>query len=70
MHYVHQNAWRAALVNKIEGWPYSSFLDYAGLRQGTLCNKSLLMELTGYDLQNFYRDSYGVIDPDIERNLF
>lgn len=70
MHYLHQNAWHAGLVNKIEEWPYSSFLDYAGLRAGTLCNKSLLMELTGYDLQNFYRDSYDVIDPDIERNLF
>ncbi len=69
MHYIHQNAWRAGLVNKIEEWPYSSFLDYAGLRQGTLCNKSLLMELTGYDLQNFYRDSYNVIE-DVGAKLF
>jgi putative transposase len=62
MHYIHQNPWRAGLVNKIEEWPYSSFLDYAGLREGTLCNKSLLMELTGYDLKRFYQDSYNVIE--------
>jgi len=61
MHYLHQNAWRAGLINKIEDWPYSSFLDYAGLRKGTLCNKSLLMQLTGYDLNHFYQDSYNVV---------
>lgn len=69
MHYIHQNAWQAGLVKKIEDWQYSSFLDYAGLRQGALCNKSLLMELTGYDLQHFYQDSYNVID-DNEVKLF
>jgi putative transposase len=62
MHYCHQNPWKAGLVKKIEDWRYSSFLDYAGLRNGTLCNTSLLMELTGYDLDNFYSDSYKMID--------
>ena len=62
MHYTHQNPWKAALVKKMEDWPYSSFSDYAGFRNGQLCNKSLLMNLTGYDLGNFYTDSYGVID--------
>ena len=70
MHYLHQNAWKAGLVNKIEDWPYSSFLDYAGLRNGTLCNKLLLLELTGYSLENFYQDSYKVIDDDIIGKLF
>lgn len=62
MHYCHQNPWKAGLARKLEDWPYSSFLDYSGLRNGTLCNKDLLMELTGYDLENFYGDSYGIID--------
>ena len=53
MHYFHQNPWKAGLVSRIEDWPYSSFLDYSGLRSGTLCNKKLLMELTGYELANF-----------------
>ena len=62
MHYCHRNPMNAGLVKKIEDWPYSSFLDYAGFRNGQLCNKSLLMNLTGYNLKNFYSDSYGVID--------
>jgi putative transposase len=62
MHYTHQNPWKAGLVKRMEDWPYSSFCDYAGFRNGQLCNKSLLIKLTGYDLQNFYNDSYGVID--------
>jgi putative transposase len=60
MHYCHKNPTEAGLVMKIEDWPYSSFLDYCGLRNGKLCNKNLLMELTGYNLDNFYDDSYGV----------
>ena len=61
MHYIHQNAWRAGLVKRIEDWKYSSFLDYSGLRNGTLCNKKILLELTGYDLTTFYKDSYETI---------
>lgn len=70
MHYFHQNPWKAGLVNRIEDWPYSSFLDYCGLRSGTLCNKNLLMELTGYSLESFYADSYGIISEDIESKIF
>ena len=69
MHYCHQNPWKAGLVKKMEEWPYSSFLDYSGLRNDKLCNKELLMELTGYDLVNFYKDSYGIIDGFDERGF-
>ena len=62
MHYCHQNPWKAGFVTKIEDWPYSSFPDYCGFRNGTLCNKELLMELTGYNLKKFYSDSYNIID--------
>ena len=70
MHYIHQNPSRAGLVNKLQDWQYSSFLDYAGLRKGTLCNKSLLMKLAGYTLEDFYWDSYEVIDTGITRKIF
>ena len=69
MHYIHQNPYRSGLVNTSEDWQFSSFLDYAGLREGKLCNKLLLMNLTGYNMENFYRDSYGFIDMPIERKL-
>ena len=69
MHYCHQNPWKAGLVKKIEDWPYSSFPDYCGFRNGTLCNKNLLMDLSGYDLKNFYNDSYNIIE-DFDENDF
>lgn len=62
IHYCHQNPWKARLVEKMEDWPYSSFPDYAGLRNHDLCHKQLLMTLTGYTLEDFYRDSYRRIE--------
>ena len=46
-HYIHQNPVRAGLVTAPERWPYSSAPDYAGLRQGTLCNFQLTEQLLG-----------------------
>ncbi len=40
-HYIHQNPLKAGLVNTLEDWEYSSYKDYAGLRDGTFCNKEL-----------------------------
>ncbi|MFI5195822.1 MAG: transposase, partial [Chitinophagales bacterium] len=40
-YYIHQNPVRAGLVNKMEDWHYSSYRDYAGLRNGTLCNHNI-----------------------------
>ena len=56
MHYIHQNAWKAGLVKKMEAWNYSSFPDYIGNRNGKICNKELLFNLTGYDANQFYKD--------------
>jgi REP-associated tyrosine transposase len=49
-HYIHQNPLRAGLVHEIEDWHFSSYRDYAGLRQGTLCNQHLAKDLLGIDL--------------------
>src|SRR4051794_16059206 len=40
-HYIHQHPLKAGLVKKLEDWEYSSFKDYAGLRNGTLIDKLL-----------------------------
>jgi putative transposase len=69
MHYIHQNPWKAGLVNSLEDWPYSSFADIAGLREDDLCNKQLLIQLTGYDMSTFFKDSYGVIEEDILKSI-
>ena len=47
-HYIHQNTLVAALVKRIEDWKFSSFRDYAGLRNGTLCNKLLASKFCSY----------------------
>jgi hypothetical protein len=41
--YIHQNPFRQGLVENIEYWEFSSYKDYAGLRKGTLIEKSLVM---------------------------
>ena len=44
-HYIHNNPVKAQLVKRPEDWPFSSAADFAGLRNGTLCNIELAKEL-------------------------
>jgi len=69
MHYIHQNAWKAGLVSKIEDWRYSSFPDYCGFRNGTLCNKLLLLKLTDYHSDRFYQDGSQIIPEELIKNI-
>ena len=48
--YIHQNPLRARLVNELEQWPWSSYLDYVGVRNGTLCDQMAARDLL--DLPN------------------
>jgi hypothetical protein len=43
--YIHQNPLRAGLVSQLKDWEFSSYQDFAGLRNGTLCNTNLAIEL-------------------------
>ena len=71
MHYIHQNPLKASLVNRIEDWEFSSFPDYAQLRNGTLCNQKLAFEVTGLSSETFILDSYAVMRDDVlEKVLF
>ncbi len=45
--YIHQNPVKAKLVASIKDWNYSSWLDYTGERNGTLCNKIFFFNCTG-----------------------
>jgi hypothetical protein len=60
-HYIHQNPLVAGMVSKIEDWKYSSFKDYAVLRNGTLCNKELAKKFCSYDSSTFLQTSYAVV---------
>ena len=70
MHYIHQNPMKAKLVKKMEDWDYSSFRDYCGFRNGTLCNKKLAIQLLNINMKTFYDDSYRLINDDEINNLF
>ncbi|MCF8369354.1 MAG: hypothetical protein K9G76_09960 [Bacteroidales bacterium] len=65
-YYIHQNPYNAGIVKKMEDWKYSSFLDFAGLRNGTLCNQKLAFEIINFEKENFIEHSYAIID---EKNL-
>lgn len=43
-HYIHQNPLKANLVNSFSDWQYSSFQEYASLREG-ICKKEVAFEL-------------------------
>ncbi|MCD4694592.1 MAG: hypothetical protein K8S16_00015 [Bacteroidales bacterium] len=60
--YIHQNPYSSGLVDKLEDWKFSSFLDYAALRSGTLCDQTLALEMVNYNKENFIEQSYAVIE--------
>lgn len=47
--YIHNNASKSGLVKKSMDWEFCSLKDYLGLRNGTLCNKKLALDLLGID---------------------
>ncbi|MGB3779976.1 MAG: transposase [Tunicatimonas sp.] len=71
-HYIHQNPRRARLVTQLEDWEFSSFRDYAGLRDGKLADKALASQLI--DIPNqaaaFYEQSYRVMGDDKVAGIF
>jgi putative transposase len=69
-HYIHQNPVKAGLCNKLEDWYYSSFKDYIGQRNGTLCNKQLTAQILDVDPSTLYNDSYKtIIDETTLKNI-
>ena len=67
-HYIHQNAYKAGLVDKAEKWEQSSLLDYLGLRNGTLCNQQLAMLLLDLNKETLLEETYKTI-PDSDLKL-
>ncbi len=64
-HYLHQNPYKAGLFKKMENWEFSSFVDYIGMRNGTLCNQELAKQILDLpdDRGEFYKASYELISP-------
>jgi putative transposase len=49
--YIHQNPVAAGIAAAMESWSFSSYQDYAELRNGTLCNRPLAAQLLDFDLR-------------------
>lgn len=64
-HYIHQNPLKARLVTNLEDWEFSSFKDYAGLRNGTLCNQNLAIKYCSFQPDNFLKYSYSMVPEEI-----
>lgn len=68
--YIHQNPIKANLCDKMEEWEYSSFRDYAGFRNGTLCKYELAYSLIDISKNDFYNQSCTVISEKYLSNIF
>lgn len=62
--YIHNNPFEAGLVKHLKDWPYSSFLDYIGARNGSLCNKEIFFLLTELSAIDIRRRSSEVVSND------
>ncbi len=69
-HYIHNNAFSANLVSSPFDWHFSSLRDYAGLRNGTLCNKELLYQLSGLSEHDFKNRNIPFLNKNMLNNIF
>lgn len=71
--YIHQNPQVAGLVSKLQDFVWSSYPDYAGIRNGSLCDLTMLISMVGGTEQykKFVGESYEKIKErkDIEHLL-
>lgn len=67
--YIHQNPLKANLVSKLQDWEFSSFADYAGLRNGSLCNNKLADSLLELSMEIILRDCYTEIPNDLLQKI-
>ena len=69
-HYIHQNPMVARLIKNLCDWPYSSYLDYAGLRNGSLCSKEIFYIITGLNSEDIKNRTIDKIDEMILEKLY
>lgn len=69
-HYIHNNPLEAGIVSKPEQWPYSSWMDYYGGRNGKLCNKEKLIEILGIQGFQLLSNENFLFDEDVLRGIW
>jgi len=68
--YIHQNPVIAGLVKKMDEWEFSSFKDYAGLRNGKLIDRKLAFEFIDLDQKDFLKQSEYLLSESILKKIF
>lgn len=69
-YYIHQNPLAAGLVNDLSDWPYSSYPDYAGLRNGTLYKKDIFLINTGTEADSIAGSQKIILNEGIVSKLY
>ncbi|HEX7846557.1 MAG TPA: hypothetical protein VF476_12220 [Chitinophagaceae bacterium] len=69
-HYIHLNPVKAKLVTNAADWAYSSYSDYIGLRNGSLCNKELFFSLTRLSVDEMVNRMKEGVEEKILEKLF
>ena len=61
--YIHNNPKTAEIVKDLKDYPWSSYLDYIGKRQGTMCDKDFILKMfkNVSEYEKFVSDSFDVI---------
>ena len=70
--YIHQNPLASGLSDSLDGWLFSSYRDYAGIRTGKLCSLELTRELLDLpdNEQKFMQFSYQTLNEKAIENIF
>ncbi len=68
--YIHQNPVLAGLVNRPEDWEFSSFKDYAGLRNGLIVNKEIAFQIVNMEPQEIVDQSMMYLDDVLLRKIY
>jgi putative transposase len=69
-HYIHQNPLVAGLVKDISTWPYSSYLDYIGVRNETLCKKEAFFSTMRISAEEIMKRTLEKVDEKILEKIF
>jgi len=69
-YYLNRNPLKSQLVSKLNDWPYSSYLDYTGLRNGSLCDKDLFFIETGITVAEIISKSEHDLPDDLIEKLY
>ncbi len=68
--YIHQNPYKANLISNLEFWQYSSYIDYLGKRNGTLCDFDLAYQYLDIDKSKLENSINLVLEDECVKNIF